>query len=453
LREDSTEKAAKKQGVIGFFCMVPFAEPTVSTYNAQALIMNQTPMHFYFIAITILLFSTAITYINRRFFNMQPTVAITLGAVIVALVVSVSHRFGWLMTVDLKGMLYDINFQSFLLNGILGFLLFAGAMSLDTERLLKYKWEVAVLAFFGTIASTFMIGTALRYGLPLFGISMPWVFCLLFGAIISPTDPIAVLAIMKNIKAPKDIQAKIAGESLFNDGVGLVIFVTLYQTVFGHHHIHAQHVIDLFARQTLGGIIYGFILGYGASYLIRRVKLLKVALLISLSIASVGYVFAQRYLDISGPLAMVICGLYVGHTIQKENLPHMRSFVSIWELIESILNSALFLLIGFEIIMIPFSSRSPLLIIAVIIIVLLARLIAVAIPMSYFKQRRQYAPYIIRILTWGGLRGGLALAMAMSLPDNPHRNLLLILTYSVVLFSILVQGVTCKKLIAKTKNS
>lgn len=413
-------------------------------------------MHFYSIFSLILIIAIFIEIFNRKFIKIQSTIAITLGALFVSLVLVIGHHFNLLKLEDpIAKMVDQLNFKDLLLNGILGFLLFAGAMTVDLKELLKHKWEVGILAFFGTLASTALVGI-LIYGLSqLLHLNLPLIACFLFGAIISPTDPIAVLAMIKEVKAPKQLATKIAGESLFNDGVGLVIFVTLYQVAFAGHTPSALSTLTLFGREAVGGILYGLLLGLGATAILKRLSDFRLQMMITLAIASAGYIFAQTTLEVSGPLAMVVSGLMIGNIAKRQAFDSDgAAFLEhFWELLDELLNAVLFLLIGLELMLLPWRLNTFIAGCVAIFLVLFARYITVAIPMTVFKRYKRYTPFVVTILTWGGLRGGLALAMALSLQAGPIRDTLLPITYCIVVFSIVVQGLTSKSLIRLSKPS
>ncbi len=417
-------------------------------------ITESEPMHYYTLISSILLFAVIIHYINQRFFAVQTTIAITIGALLAALV------FFMLQYLDIfqstqwaQSVIGDIDFKQMLLNGMLGFLLFAGSLTVDVSRLKKYAWEIGTLSLLGTVVSAILVSLFIKGMLSLIGLDLPYVLCLLFGALISPTDPIAVLATLKEVKAPKDLEVKIAGESLFNDGIGLVLFVTFYHLAFSDHAVTALGTLWIFIREALGGLVYGAILGCAAYWLIKPLKDAKLEILITVCIASVGYVFAQ-HMAISGPLAMVVAGLITGSVIREKGLTeHGRLSLDVfWELIEEVLNAALFLLIGLELISMHFAPTDFLAGVLAIGLVLMARFLSVLGPVHYFKRHYAQLPFTVSILTWGGLRGGLALAMALSLPNIPARDLILVLTYSVVVFSIVVQGLTAKPLVKLSRS-
>lgn len=356
-----------------------------------------------------------------------------------------------------------INFESFLLKGILGFLLFAGGLGIKLPNLKEQKWEITVLALGATLFSTFFIGLVLYAFCQFIGIQLDLIYCLLFGSLISPTDPIAVLAIVKKLNAPKRISTQIEGESLFNDGFGLVIFVTLFTIAFGHETPTIGSVTVLFAQEALGGITYGFLLGLLFHYLISATDDHSMELLLTIGIPTAGYVFAD-VIHVSGPLAMVVSGIMIGNWTRfigfsKESEEHLDHF---WELVDEFLNGVLFLLIGMSMLLFEFHQEDWILMAFAIPLVLCARYLSVWVSYLGFKRFRHYNPWSVRILTWGGLRGGLALAMALSIPAGVMvipdklidvKELVMVMTYAVVVFSILVQGSTITPMIEKAKQA
>ncbi len=395
-----------------------------------------------------------IAYLNHRFIRMQPTIALMFSALLISLCLIFLAPFG--LQNQLRLLLGKLDFHSLLMNGMLSFLLFAGALTVDLKDFLQQKWEIGVLAGFGTFASTFIIGFLIYFTLPLFGIHLDLLYCLIFGALISPTDPIAVLAMCKELKAPAKLNAAIAGESLFNDGVGIVIFLSIFQLLFSAKSLSLSQVSLLFLQQALGGIAYGFALGLLSYWLIKPLKDTKVEILITLAIVTGGYSAAQ-FLQVSGPLAMVVAGIFLGNTGKyfAMNKKMNQALFEFWEIVDEILNAILFLLIGFELIMITYDAKHIICALLAIPIALFARWLVVLIPLSIFKKWRKYSDHVIKILTWGGLRGGLAVALALSLPaiDIAQRSYVLSMTYGVVLFSILIQGTTIKPLVKSTVNA
>lgn len=403
-----------------------------------------------------------IALINSKFGRLQTTVAITAGAMMLSLLILVAGQSGWFNLVDIaEKTMNEINFESFLLNGILGFLLFAGGLGIKLPHFSDQKWEIGILAFVGTLFSTFFIGFSL-YGIcNLVNIHIDFIYCLLFGALISPTDPIAVLAIVKKLHAPQRISTQIEGESLFNDGIGLVIFVTIFTVAFSGQAPTVSGVLSLFLQEAVGGIAYGFVLGLLFHYLISSTNDHSMELLLMVCIPTAGYAFAET-LEVSGPLAMVVSSIMIGNWTRyigfsKESTEHMDHF---WELIDEFLNGILFLLIGMSMLLFEFHSEDWIMMAIAVPLVLLSRFLSVWIPYQGFKRYRTYNKWSVKILTWGGLRGGLALAMALSIPTGQYfvtanqidvKEIIMVMTYAVVVFSILIQGSTITPMINKAK--
>lgn len=412
-------------------------------------------MSLYTLMSIIVTIAAMIAYLNSRFLKLPTTIAIMSGSLLISLVLLTVGQFGHdALEVQVGQMLLRLDFRKLLMEGMLSFLLFAGALTVDFSSLKDSKWEIITLASLGTIASTFIIGTLVFYLLPFLGYPLPYLECLLFGALISPTDPIAVLAIFKEIGAPKQLDVTVSGESLFNDGVGIVLFLTLYQLTYGQGAPTIASVSLLFLRQAIGGIFYGIALGVLGYKLIKPIDDYKVEILITLAMATGGYVLANA-IDISGPLAMVTAGIFIGNkgrgfsmsTHTRENLDNF------WELVDEILNAVLFLLIGLELLAIKHEHWQFVAGLLAIPIVLMSRFVIVSLPMHFFKLKKQYPPNFTKILVWGGLRGGLAVALALALPVSPARDLILTMTYAVVIFAIIVQGLTIKPLLSVNQST
>lgn len=401
--------------------------------------------------IAILLTLTAMfSYINCRFVKLPMSIGLMLMSLLAAVTLLVLGKLGFHIEGPAKDLVGSIDFEQLLLEGMLGFMLFAGAMHVNINDLADRKWVIGILATLGVSASTFIIG-AMVYGLCLWlGLDLGFVYCLLFGALISPTDPIAVLGILKRIGAPKGIETKLAGESLFNDGVGVVIFLAISGIAFGDHGAGVGHTAWLFVVEVLGGGALGFLLGWVTYRLLKSVDNHFVEILMTLALVSGGYDLAGA-LHTSGPIAIVVAGLLIGNhgrrfAMSQQTRQYLDTF---WELIDAILNALLFVLIGLEVLVLTLSGKYLLAGAIAIPIALLARFVCIAIPISLLRSRREFSPNAIRILTWGGLRGGIAVALALSLPGGPERELILTITYVVVAFSILVQGTTIKYLIKR----
>ena len=413
-------------------------------------------MTVYTLGAIIITLAVFISYINHRFIKMQPTIAIMGGALLISLALIILGQFGFTrIEHHVMQVLSKIDFHSLLIDGMLSFLLFAGALTVDISHLKNQKWEVGVLASMSTIASAILVGTLSYYLLQLFGFHLSFIYCMLFGALISPTDPIAVLATFRQVGAPHALDVTVSGESLFNDGVGIVIFLTIYQLAFhgGGAPITWESVSLLFLQQAIGGMLYGLLIGFLAYYLIKPIDDHRIVILITLLIVTGGYALAQA-LDISGPLAMVVAGIIIGNRGRTicMNEKTRESLDNFWELIDEVLNAVLFLLIGLELLVIHFHLNYLLAALSTIPLVLLVRWLTVAFPMSIFKLKRKYTPKFTTILVWGGLRGGLAVALALALPPSKERELILAMTYAVVAFAILVQGSTVKSLVKIAKT-
>lgn len=407
-------------------------------------------MHLYLFFSIVILIVTIITYINHHTLRLQTTIAIMLASSLLVLGLMGAKEMGWLMlSPRMIHWVQQLDFHDILINGMLGFLLFAGALHINVHDLRHHKWEVAVLASLSTIASCCLVGWASHTLLGFWAIDVPWLYCFLFGALISPTDPIAVLATFKRLNAPANVYAIVAGESLFNDGVGVVLFATIYHLI-DTGHVSASATIGLFIEQAGGGIVYGAILGLIVHTMLQRINDIHLKILLTLSIVSSGYLLAF-YCNISGPLAMVMAGLIIGHNPKNDN-PHPVLF-QFWEIIDELLNAILFFLVGLELIATDVQARTWAIALCTIPVILAIRALTVWLPMSGFKNWRTYCPYINSILIWGGLRGGLAIALALGVPHGPYNDLLTTMTFAVVFFSVVAQGLSTPLLVRLSKRN
>jgi monovalent cation:H+ antiporter, CPA1 family len=404
---------------------------------------------FHILAIIITL--TAIfSYVNHRYFKLPVTIGVMTISLILSLFLIFLSRIIPGLEESAQLLLDNINFDETLLKGMLSFLLFAGALNVNLQDLAERKYSITCLATAGTIISVFIVGSVTWLLLRLFNVNLSLIYCLLFGAVISPTDPVAVLSILKTTNAPKSLESKITGESLFNDGIGVVIFLTILEAVSGAHELSTGHILSLFAQEAVGGIIMGLVVGYLAFLMLKSVDNYQVEILITLALTTGGYALADL-LHISGPIAIVVAGLLVGNhgrllAMSEKTRHHLDIF---WELVDEILNAVLFVMIGMEILVLTFQHEYLLLCVIIIPVVLFARLVSISVPIKLLSFFRTFTPGVIRIMTWGGLRGGISVALALSIPESPERQLILALTYSVVLFSILVQGLTIERLVKK----
>jgi CPA1 family monovalent cation:H+ antiporter len=395
------------------------------------------------------------SYINHRFIKLPTAIGVMVLALVLSLILMSLGELGYAPVEQrAAAIIGGIDFNQVLMQGMLSLLLFAGALHVNLEELAQNKWPIGILATVGVVASTFLVGIASWLVLNvLFGVSISLLYCLLFGALISPTDPIAVLGILKSAKAPKNLEIKIAGESLFNDGIAVVVFAILLGLAVGGEEVTLGGVALLFTEEALGGIVFGLAIGYVAYLLLKSIDSYDVEILITLALVLGGYALAI-HLHVSGPIAMVVAGLMIGNhgrrlAMSDTTREHLDTF---WELIDEILNAMLFVLIGLEMIILTFERDHLLASLLVIPIVLLARLACVGVPVHVMRRRFgfTFSPHAIKIMTWGGLRGGISVALALSLPLGPERQIVLALTYIVVLFSILVQGLTVGRLIKAT---
>ena len=398
----------------------------------------------------LLCFTAFCSYINYRFIRLSPSIGITMIALVFSTVIIELTR---LNVVHLQ-FVYDIanstDFNATFMGGMISFLLFAGALHLNTLELAKEKTMIFILATFGVLISTFLVGILTWAVTQIIGIQFNLYDCFIFGALIAPTDPIAVMGLMKKISAPKALETKIAGESLFNDGTGIMVFVILLSLLTGKHEAGGFTIAWLFIQQLFGGLLYGFILGYGTSLLLRKINDFHVSALITLAMVSGGYLLALK-LNVSGPIAIVMAGLMVGTKLRSGMMSEgvIRQLDSFWALVDEALNAILFVLIGLEFLKLPLNADALITAIAAIPIVLFSRFVSVALPITLFKPFRAFTPNTIKIMTWGGLRGGVSIALALSLQASPVRDEIITVTYAVVVFSLLVQGLTIGPFIRK----
>jgi len=406
---------------------------------------------FEIIAVLITL-AALLAYVNYRFLRMPQTIGLMLLSLATALVLLVLGQIGGgvgrvVEQTATTIMREQIDFPAVLLHGMLSLLLFAGALHVRLEDLLASKWSISILSTLGVVGSTFAVGGMVLGLSNVMGLGLTPVFCLLFGALISPTDPIAVMAILKKAGAPKTLETKIAGESLFNDGIGVVVFLTVLGIATGARTATVGGILQLFLAEVLGGVVLGLALGYLAYRLLKSVDNYQVEILITLALSLGGYALAHA-IHTSGPLAMVAAGLLIGNrehlAMSARTREHLGTF---WELIDEILNAVLFVMIGLEVLVLTLNVTYLLAGAVAVPLVLLARLVTVGVPMRLLAIRRRFVRRAIPILTWGGLRGGISVALALSLPQGTARDVILTMTYVVVAFSICVQGLTIGKLV------
>ncbi len=407
-------------------------------------------MELFDILAIVISLTAGFAYLNHRFIGLPVTIGVMVIALLASLLLQIIDLVGFHVGDHAARWLSTIDFNATLLHGMLSYLLFAGALHVKLDDLHDQKWTIGTLATVGTVVSTFLVGTITWWVLGLLGVDLPFIMCLVFGALISPTDPIAVLGILKNAKAPKSLEVKITGESLFNDGVGVVIFLVLAEIATGTHEPTADHIVGLFAQEALGGTIFGLALGALGYGLLKSIDQYQVEVIITLALVTGGYALANA-LHLSGPIAIVVAGLVIGNqgrkfAMSEKTREHLDVF---WELLDEILNAVLFVLIGLEVLVLTFTQEYLLASLALIPLILLCRLVAIGLPMIMLRRVRVFTPGAVWLMTWGGLRGGISVALALSLPTSPERDVILAITYAVVVFSIVVQGLTMEKLVKR----
>ena len=414
----------------------------------------------------LLILATIFGAINYKFVKLPHTIGLMMVALVASLsLVALDLTFPSLgMSILVNEFLGNIDFNVTLMQGMLSFLLFAGALHVDLDQLLENKWTILAFASIGVLVSSFVIGGGFWLISGAVGLSLPFLVCLLLGVMVSPTDPVAVLGVLKTLQVPSPLKAKIAGESLFNDGVAVVLFSVLVSLVFGNGgeegletSFQLTSVIWLLTKEALGGLFLGLISGFIAFWLLRQIDDYVLEVLITLALVTGAYSIAL-HLHLSGPIAMVIAGLLIGNqgtslAMSETTRMHVETF---WELVDEILNSVLFLLIGLKIVFLlqhsSYDIAYPLLIglfIAITLLSLFARFLAIAVPVQIKSLNSEVNPGTVPILTWAGIRGGVSVALALSLPSSSESELLLFVTYLVVLFSVAIQGLTIENVIKR----
>ncbi len=397
------------------------------------------------VAAICLVITALLAWANHRFIRLPTTIGVMMIALVGSLVVLALDAAGWVHSwrEHEESLLRSIEFSELLMQGMLSFLLFAGALHVNLGELKAQRWPVLALALIATPLSTLFVGYGLFITLPWLGLKLELLYCLLFGALISPTDPIAVMGILKSAGAPKKLELVIAGESLFNDGVGVVIFGLLLGMLQSGGTPTSGTAAMLLLREAGGGVAFGLVLGFATYWLLKSVDEYQVEVLLTVAAVTGGYALAS-HLHLSGPLAMVITGLVVGNQGRALAMSDTtRRYVDMfWELVDGILNAVLFVLIGMEVLVLAFSATVLAAGVIAILVMLLARWLSVGVPVAVFGRHFGMPSGSWRVLTWGGLRGGISVALALSLPAGSQRGTLLVLTYCVVVFSILVQGLT-----------
>lgn len=406
---------------------------------------------------TIFILITAMaSYINHCYLHLPKSIGLTFVTFFISLGVVLLQQFDVSFAVHMIEMISTLEFSHTFLQRMLGFLLFAGALQIDAKDLYKHKLIIGLLSTVSVLISTFLIGGGTWVVFQFVGLNIPILYCLLFGALISPTDPVAVMSILKTTRAPKSLEMKIAGEALFNDAMGIVLFVAISGLASGTLQLSILDFCVFFLRQAVGGIIFGLMLGQLFSRLIKGIDSSFVLILLTIALVSTGYLVAEHYLNISAVITIGVSGLSVGSTLRREgfSLDVRKHLYDFWEFVDEILNAFLFVLIGLEFLEI---SSSPIIFVAcmgTIGITVIARWISVAIPLAWIAGFRSINSQLVWLMTWGGMRGGISIALALMIPSQViHRNVIVAVTYSVVIFSIIVQGMTIAPLMARMNLS
>ena len=394
--------------------------------------------------------AAVLSYVNYRWIRMPTTIGLMFIALLISLVMIALGHLGFGIRERAELILQQIDFSETLLHGMLCYLLFAGALHVQLGELAKQKKVVGVLATVGVVGSTFIVGTLAYWLFNAIGLELRFIYCLVFGALITPTDPVAVLGILKTAKAPKSLETKIVGESLFNDGIAVVVFLALLGIATGEHEASLQHITVLFVQEAIGGAVFGLIAGWATFLMIRSGDNYQVEILLTLALVTGGYALAAA-LHLCAPIAIVVAGLMIGNTGRRTGMSdktrkHLDNF---WELIDEILNADLFVLIGMEMLVVSATGKALLAGVIAIGIMLLARFICVSVSVLLLGRVRKFSKGAISIITWAGLRGGISIALALTLPPSTTRDVLLTVTYTVVVFSILVQGLTIRRLVMR----
>jgi CPA1 family monovalent cation:H+ antiporter len=403
-------------------------------------------LYYSFSALIVL--ASIFAYLNYRFLKLPSTIGIMVIAIVVSIFLVMfgetvlPRTFG-----HLNNLMNGIDFTEVLMGAMLNFLLFAGGIHININDLKEQFRPVLIFSTVGVVISTFVVGFAMFYLLPFLGIQLPFIYCLVFGALISPTDPVAVLSILKQANVSKSLETKVAGESLFNDGMAVVVFTVVLQLAVGKEvDLGVESIGLLLMKEAGGGILLGVVLGWITSRLMREVDDYIISVLVTLSVVMGGYLIA-RQMHISGPLTMVAAGLFMGNFNVRFKMKSITQdyLIKFWELIDEILNAVLFLFIGFELLMIKDLKHFMVPGLLAIAVVLFARLISIWVPTRFMSLKTRFSPQTIKVLVWGGIRGGVSIALAMSIPKSEYSEIILSITYCVVVFSIIVQGLTIAK--------
>lgn len=408
-------------------------------------------MELYYSLSVLIVLASFFAYFNVRFLKLPSTIGIMVIAMAVSIFLVVFGNVFPHTLNRISTLIAGFDFTELLMGAMLNFLLFAGAIHINLKDLREQRAPIVVFSTVSVVISTFIVGSILYFLLPFLKLELPYIYCLLFGALISPTDPVAVLSILKQANVKKSLETKIAGESLFNDGMAIVVFAVILQIAQNKTYDPSfAHISWLLLKEAGGGFILGVVLGIGASKAIRKIDDYKVSVLITLSVVMGGYLIASA-LHISGPLTMVFAGLLIGNFKKRWAMsPTTKDYLDkFWELNDEILNAILFLFIGFNLLMIKDINNYWVAGLSCVVIVLLSRLLAIWLPTLFIPFKEKFSKGTIKILVWGGLRGGVSIALALSINNGPYKNDILAITYFVVVFSIIVQGLTIGRVASK----
>jgi CPA1 family monovalent cation:H+ antiporter len=411
-------------------------EPTLNTFQIIALVLTLAALA---------------SYANERLLGLPPSIGLMLLALGGSLLLILGNQLGLHLDQPARRLVQQIDFSQTLLNGMLSFLLFAGSLHVDLKSLREEVWNVAALATIGVVLSTFAVAVLMAATFRGLGLPIPFAASLVFGALISPTDPVAVLALLKRANSSQALATRIAGESLLNDGVGVVLFIICAESYAAGHGLNWRLAGELALREGVGGIALGLALGWVTFHLLKPLDNYRVEVLLTLALVAGGYALASA-LHTSGLLAMVAAGLMIGNPGREFAMSEVtrQNLDLFWELIDEVLNAVLFMLVGLVVLTIPLRATYLVAALTAIPIVLLARFLSVGATVALLRPAGTLGPHTVKILTWGGLRGGISVALALSLPPSPVRDVLLTATYAVVIFSIGVQGLTTPSLLRRT---
>lgn len=405
--------------------------------------MQENALGPFDIAAVLILLAAALGYANHRLLKLPSAVGMTLmGALASLAIIGTGLAFpSWGLTPIVERFLASIDFHAALMEGMLSFLLFAGALHVDWQDMRANRAVIFGLATVGVVISTALVGLGAWWLSGLMGLGIPLVWALVFGALISPTDPVAVMAILKRAAVPPALQATVAGESLFNDGVGVVNFAILLSIATGSEAFNWAHMASDFSREALGGAAFGFAVGWLGFVAMRSIDDYGVEVMISLAVVMAGYSLSHA-LHVSGPVAMAVAGLLIGNAGVAQAMSDVTRdyLIKFWELVDEILNTVLFLLIGLEVVLV---TRQPALLLFGVLAIPLAlgaRWLSVSVPLILLRARINLGRLAAPTLVWGGLRGGISIALALSLPPSAYRTPLVAATFVIVLFSVIIQG-------------